>query len=34
MYEKNRQELLELAKNLLKKEEAELHVISQVINLY
>ncbi|WZZ11021.1 hypothetical protein YC2023_096942 [Brassica napus] len=29
MYEKNRQELLELAKNLLEREEAELHVISQ-----
>ncbi|CAN6902512.1 unnamed protein product [Brassica oleracea] len=29
MYENNRQELLELAKNLLEREEAELHVISQ-----
>lgn len=34
MYEKNRQELLELAKNLLEREEAELPVISQVINLH
>ncbi|CAH8388855.1 unnamed protein product [Eruca vesicaria subsp. sativa] len=29
MYEKNRQKLLELAKNLLEREEAELPVISQ-----
>lgn len=34
MYEKNRQELLELAKNLLEREEAELPVISQVIILH
>ena len=32
MYEKNRQELLELAKNLLEREEEpELPVISQVV---
>lgn len=35
MYEKNRQELLELAQNLLEREEEpELPVISQVIMIY